>query len=281
MTSTHRSVTDRRRPRAQQGDFGWPPSSSTRRPHDRADRFAEPASMSRSRARDRRLAGRAGEERAALAAALAIAEAKGHMVAAQRIRGRLDTSAAATARRPGPRERRRRSFAVLVEEREALRTRVKPAAALRTGIHEAAQPAMAAVGLRLVVEAADRGEDAAVAEVPLLDLVVVALDVRAEAAQVLVQARLDGLEPGVLRVAAGVDAAEREQVVLDLVEGQRVDVALGLGPVGRLARLERDELDSWPAAWACASAATARPIVLGSACSSSCSGRSVGSSASL
>jgi hypothetical protein len=47
---------------------------------------------------------------------------------------------------------------------------------------------VAAIGIRLVVEAADGGEDAAVAEVPLLDLVVVALDVRAEAAQVFAQA---------------------------------------------------------------------------------------------
>ena len=46
-----------------------------------------------------------------------------------------------------------------------------------------------------------------------------------------------------LRVAFGVDAAEHEQVVFDLVDDQRVDVTLGFGPVGRLARLERDELD--------------------------------------
>ena len=115
--------------------------------------------------------------------------------------------------------------------------------ALIGSFDEAAQPAVAAVRVGLVVEAADRGEDAAVAEVPLLDLVVAALDVLAEAPQVLVQARLDRLEPGLLRVLVGVDPAQHEEVVLDLLEDQRVDVAAGLVPVGRLARLERDQLD--------------------------------------
>ena len=35
----------------------------------------------------------------------------------------------------------------------------------------------------------------------------------------------------------GVDAAQHEQVVLDLVEDQRVDVAIAFVPVGRLTRL--------------------------------------------
>jgi Arc/MetJ-type ribon-helix-helix transcriptional regulator len=43
-----------------------------------------------ARAEIARLAGRTDEERAALADALAIAEAKGHTVAVQRIRGRLE-----------------------------------------------------------------------------------------------------------------------------------------------------------------------------------------------
>jgi hypothetical protein len=44
----------------------------------------------RARAEVARLAGRTDEERAALEDALAIAEAKGHAVAVQRIRGRLE-----------------------------------------------------------------------------------------------------------------------------------------------------------------------------------------------
>ena len=65
----------------------------------------------------------------------------------------------------------------------------------RTGIEEAAHPAVTPVGVGLVGDGAHGGEDAAVVEVPLLDLVVVALDVRAETVEVLAEPRLDGLEP--------------------------------------------------------------------------------------
>src|SRR5215204_2799151 len=42
--------------------------------------------------------------------------------------------------------------------------------------------------------------------------------------------------------------AELEEVVLDLLEDQRVDVPLRSGPVGSLAGFERDEFDGEPAA---------------------------------
>ncbi len=71
----------------------------------------------------------------------------------------------------------------------------------------------------------------------------VALDVCAELPEVLEQAFLDRLEPGLTRVAGGIDAAELDQVVLELVQDQGVDVALGLLPVGFLAGLECDQLE--------------------------------------
>ena len=40
-----------------------------------------------------------------------------------------------------------------------------------------------------------------------------------------------------------IDAAELEQVVLDLLEHERVEVFLGLRPVGHFAGIESNELD--------------------------------------
>ena len=71
----------------------------------------------------------------------------------------------------------------------------------------------------------------------------VSLDVGAKAGDVGPQPRLDGLEPGLPRIAVRVHPAQLEEVVLDLVERQRVEVALGLAPVGELSRLQRDQLD--------------------------------------
>ena len=107
---------------------------------------------------------------------------------------------------------------------------------------------MPAVRVRLVVGRADGCEDTAAVEVPLLDLVVVSLDVRAEAVEVVAKPRLDGLEPRLIRVAPGVDAAHLEEVVLDRVQTESLDVAARLLPVRRLVRLERDELDREPEA---------------------------------
>jgi len=100
-----------------------------------------------------------------------------------------------------------------------------------------------AVRVGLALEAAHRREDAAVPEIPLLDLVVVALDVGAEGRQVGAQPLLDRREPVLARIPGGIDPAADEQVVVDLLQADRVEVALRLGPVGRLARFQRDQLD--------------------------------------
>ena len=105
---------------------------------------------------------------------------------------------------------------------------------------------MAALGVGFVVVAPDCGEDAAVAEVPLLDLVVVALDVRPELLEVGAQPVLDDVEPGALRIAIRVDARANEEVVVDLLQPERVEERLRFRPVRRLARLEGDELDVEP-----------------------------------
>jgi hypothetical protein len=44
-------------------------------------------------------------------------------------------------------------------------------------------------------------------EIPLLDLVVWPFDIGAEAAEILAKSVLDAVEPSVLRILAGVDAA--------------------------------------------------------------------------
>ena len=54
---------------------------------------------------------------------------------------------------------------------------------------------------------------------------------------------LHRVEPLLARIGVRVDAAELEQVVLDLLEDQRVDVGGGAVPVGILAGVERDQLD--------------------------------------
>jgi hypothetical protein len=58
--------------------------------------------------------------------------------------------------------------------------------------------------------------------------------------------RLDGFQPRLAWVLVGAHPALLEQVVLDLLEDQCVDVLGGLGPVGRLPRLQRDELELQP-----------------------------------
>ena len=93
---------------------------------------------------------------------------------------------------------------------------LEPGGDERAGVEQPAHPAVAAVGVRLVVDAPDRREDAAVEVVPLLDLVVAALDVGAEALEVARGAAPCTVEPGVAWILARVDAAQLEQVVLDL-----------------------------------------------------------------
>src|SRR6266540_6249744 len=114
----------------------------------------------------------------------------------------------------------------------------EPGRRQRAHIEQARHPAMAAVRTRLVLEAPDRGEHAPVAEVPLLDLVVVALDVGPELLEVRPEPLLHRVEPRLAPISVRIDPAELQQVVLDLLEGESVDVALGLVPVGRLSRLE-------------------------------------------
>jgi hypothetical protein len=105
---------------------------------------------------------------------------------------------------------------------------------------------VAAQRIGLVLEAPDGGEDAPVDVVPLLDLIVVPIDVRPELLEIRTQALLDRVPPRIARVDVRANPAELEQVVFDLVEDQRADVALRLVPVGHLARLESDELDREP-----------------------------------
>jgi len=57
---------------------------------ERTDFAGAHLDVARARAKVARLAGRSDEERAALADALAIAESKGHTVAMERIRSRLE-----------------------------------------------------------------------------------------------------------------------------------------------------------------------------------------------
>jgi len=73
-----------------------------------------------------------------------------------------------------------------------------------------------------------------------------ALDVVSEAVEIVAEARLDGVEPGLLRVVVGVDTAHLGPVVPDLLEDQRVHETRRLVPVGCLAGLERDQLDRVP-----------------------------------
>jgi Mechanosensitive ion channel len=102
---------------------------------------------------------------------------------------------------------------------------------------------VSSVRVCLVVEASHRGEDPPSTEVPLLDLVVVALDVLAKPFQVGPKPLLHRVEPDVTRVAIWVDPGENEQVVLDLFEHERIHVLLCLRPVWYLAGIERHKLD--------------------------------------
>ena len=96
----------------------------------------------------------------------------------------------------------------------ALRTRSNPAAAstpASTRRHIQPCPLSgSASSSGLPIEAKIR----AVSKAPLLDLIVVALDVGPEVREVRAQPALDGLEPRVLGITVRVDPAELEQVVL-------------------------------------------------------------------
>ena len=105
---------------------------------------------------------------------------------------------------------------------------------------------MSAERIGLLLLGSKRSEDLAVSEAPLLDLIVVALDVGAELREVRAQPPLDLLEPRVLRVIVRVDAAHFDQVVMDLLDHERLDETLGLVPVRLLTGLECDELDREP-----------------------------------
>ena len=131
-----------------------------------------------------------------------------------------------SSERPGPRERRRPGLSSrdLVDEpgpgaRGRSPRRSGPAST------EPAQPAVAAVGIRLVVEAADRGEDAAVAGSPTPRSGRGRSRCPRESGRRSSRRRAFtvSIQPSA-RIVGGVHAAVLEQVVLDLVEHQRVDV---------------------------------------------------------
>jgi hypothetical protein len=69
-----------------------------------------------------------------------------------------------------------------------------------------------------------------------------AFGVRAEALEVGAKAPLDGVEPSLPWIVAGVDAALFDQIVLELFENRRLEVAACLFPVRSLACFERDQL---------------------------------------
>src|SRR5262249_57357826 len=70
------------------------------------------------------------------------------------------------------------------------------------GIDEPAHPAEAAQGVRLVVDAPQCGEDPGAEEVPLLDFVVVILEVAPEAVEIVAETLLDEVEPCLIRIEA-------------------------------------------------------------------------------
>ena len=78
----------------------------------------------------------------------------------------------------------------------------------RPGLDEPAHPAEAAVRIGLVVVVPDRGEDPSVAEIPLLDLVVTAFGIGAEALQIRAEPFLHPREPRLTRIAIRIDPAE-------------------------------------------------------------------------
>jgi len=142
------------------------------------------------------------------------------------------------------------------------------------GIDEPAHPAEAAARIRVVVEAADRCEAPAAAEVPLLDLFVPIFDVGAEAVEIVAKPLLDRAQPCLLRVVAGVDTALIEEVVFDLLEDQRVEVAPRLAPIRCLAASPTSSIAN-PASRARANTEAGAPAMSlswSSVCSSSWSG---------
>src|SRR3954466_11937035 len=142
--------------------------------------------------------------------------------------------------------RRTRSTSRRSEQQERLADAPECGGLEHAGIDEPGHPAEAAARIRVVVEAADRCEAPAAAKVPLLDLVVPIFDVGAEAVEIVAKALLDRAQPCLLQVVAGVDTALLEEVVLDLLEDQRVEVAPRLAPIGCLAGLEPNQLDREP-----------------------------------
>jgi DNA-binding CsgD family transcriptional regulator len=64
------------------------------------------------------------------------------------------------------------------------------------------------------------------------------LHVGPKALEIVTQASLDNVDPCLLPVAARVDAALLDQIVLEFLEDQRFEIRTRLLPVGRLARLE-------------------------------------------
>src|SRR5438034_11820552 len=66
-------------------------------------------------------------------------------------------------------------------------------------------------------------------------------DVGAEAVEIVAKPLLDRVPLCLLRVVARVDTALLEEVVVDLLEDQRVEVAPRLAPVRCLAGLDRSE----------------------------------------
>src|SRR2546426_5384060 len=112
-----------------------------------------------------------------------------------------------------------------------------------TAIRQPAHPAVPAYRVELVFVGSDRGEDPPTPELPLLDLVVVALDVVAKCLEIRPQALLHDAEPRLSPVVVDVDAALLEQVVLDLLEDECVDVTQRLRPVRLFSGVECDQFD--------------------------------------
>src|SRR5258708_3744834 len=108
---------------------------------------------------------------------------------------------------------------------------LEPGDAEHAAVEEPTEPAVSSVWIELVLVGSDRRKDTSAPEVPLLDLVVVAVDVDAERLEVRRQALLHRGEPCLARVVIHVDAALLEQVVFDLFEDERGDVTLRFRPV--------------------------------------------------
>src|SRR5919106_3252146 len=139
----------------------------------------------------------------------------------QALTGTLSARVWVVSRGPERSSRRRRES----ERQQRLPRAVEAGRLKHARVHEPAHPAVAVRWVRVVVEAADSGEDLAASKIPLLDLVVEAFGVCAEAVEVVAKAPLDGVEPSLLWIVAGVDTALLDQIVLELFENQRLEVA--------------------------------------------------------